>query len=194
MDIMRWPVAVFTFLTGAGVLACGDDESNPGGVTPPTQSGGMGGLGGGGAGGMGGAGGVGGGGTGGAAGQGGAGGQGGMGDPCPALAEVIIDESFLAAGDDDIWEVGETATVGVSLLSPLDDRFSPGIRVTHGGGVAAPASRESYLPGLMASVPELIGVEFDAIATGPVTFTIDVADMAGACPDFDSVQLVANVE
>jgi hypothetical protein len=136
-------------------------------------------------------------------GPGGAGGVGGMGvggagggelsRECQHLLPVTIDDVSLDDGPDDVWTIGETAMVQVTLVSPVDSTWYPGVRISHTTSAATPDEGSNFLFGLLANEPATIGVAFEAVQAGTITFAIDVEHINGSCPGADSTTFEATV-
>lgn len=138
---------------------------------------------------------------GGSAGEGGVGGQGGntgggggFEEACAALLGVEILDTYLDAGSDDTWTVGEMATVYATLYSEEGDNIYPGIRVSHPSNLATPGDGTNFFFALLPDEPSDLGVTFEATQTGTTVFQIDLEHVNGACPGTRSATLSVTVE
>ncbi len=100
---------------------------------------------------------------------------------CAALLDIQIVDVSVNAGPDNIWSVGEGASIVATLLSPDDNFDYPSIIVTHAGVEASPLSSGNSLFGIIANEATPLGAFFMGDAAGTVTFEVEVAHVSGPC-------------
>lgn len=199
----RFSILTFTLALAACGGGVDDSDGEPSGST-----GGQGGDAPGGAGASGGAGLQGGGASGGAGANGGAGAEGGSGgtggdrpvtEVCAAMQLVTVSDPELTdENGDGEWSAGEAGTLTVTLSSPSDNFFYPGISVSHATADVTPNPAENWLFGLSANEPSALQVGFEAGAALPAGTVVEleaqVVSINEPCAGLDSLTFSVTIE
>lgn len=141
------------------------------------------------------------GGVGGAGGGMGAGGQpvGGappLSEACAATQHVVLSAPTIVAGGDDVLSPGEVGSLQVTLTSPVEHHFYPGIvvRTDHSGVIVG----DNWLFGLLPNEPVSLGVSLEAkasVAVGTVVqLDIEAATLNEDCPGVHAITHVVVVQ
>jgi hypothetical protein len=109
------------------------------------------------------------------------------------LSDLVVEDE----GHDGVWTAGETLSLSVTLESPEDNTWYPGIRVTHGNADILPDPADFTFFGVLANQPAVATVVFnpdDEAAPATVTFDIEVFSLNEECKGLATLTTTKNLE